>query len=498
MQPRPPQLLLAKGIEAYESERWDQVVSLLGEFCARYERHPRHAKMLKYLGIGQLRTGRNREAAETLARVVEGDPDDVTLREMLGHALRLGGRQREASNVYRRCLELGPENPVGTKAALAEVGLRLGRVDEAAGIMRACDEEGVVHPRLDLVRGMLALRSGEGRPAAIASLQRHPADDLADDLRPSVFSALGDLFDAEGRYDEAWAHYTIANETAPDAFNAAVLESWIGAVIKAWTPELVRRLQRWGDASERPVLIVGMPRSGTTMTEQLVARHPGVARGGELRALSDIVKGLPARIGGALPERAGALREPDVRASASAYLAAIDEVSPEAARVTDKMPMNLLQLGFFGAMFPRARVIHCRRDPRDNCLSCYCRVFFQDHPWTMRLDWYAAYYRQYQRLMDHWRAVLREVGAPAMLETRYEQVVRDPDGWAGRLHGFVGLAGDGAGGGQGVGDAPTLRADQVGKGIYTSSAGKHERYAAHLAPVYEGLAGEIEAYERGG
>lgn len=498
MQPRPPQLLLAHGLEAYEAGRWDQAAALLGEFVERYERHPRCKKMLPVLGSAQVRAGRPDDAAATLARALEDDPGNADLLELLGHALRLGGRRGEAVEAYRRCLAAGPDDPMGTKAALAEVHLRLGQLDEADAIMREADSAGVSHPRLDLVRGLISLRTGEGRADAIARLEAHRAEEgLADDLCPALFSALGDLLDAEGRYGEAWASYEAANECPADAFRPEVYESQMSDIIGAWTPELVRKLQRWGDASVRPVLIVGTPRSGTTMTELLIARHPGVARGGELRTLSDIVHAMPGRVGGPLHKRAGALGEGDLRRASGEYLAALEAISPDAARVTDKMPMNLLQLGLFAAMFPNGHVVHCRRDPRDACLSCYFRFFFQEHPWSKRLDWVAAFYRQYVRLMDHWRAVLGEVGSPRMLEIRYEDAVADPDGWTRRLGEFVGVGGAAvAPARQSAADAPTLRADQVGKGIYTSSAGKHERYAAHLGVLYGALGDLVEAYER--
>lgn len=491
-------MLLAQGLDAYKAERWVEASDLLAEFCARYEKHPRHTKMLRYLGAAQLNCGQADASIASIERALEVAPDDPELLAMHAQALRLASRRREAAEAYRRCLAAGPADDLGPKAALAEILVRLGRLDEATALADEVEAGGRTHPRLDLARGLVALRTGEGCDEAIERLTHHAdAADLEDDLRPGVLTATADLHDKLGHPDEAWAFYTRSNECGGHAFRPATMEAQVTSVIEHWSPGLIRRLQAWGDPSERPVLIVGTPRSGTTMTELLVGRHPRVARGGELTALGAITRSLPARLGGPFNERAAAMGEGDVRRAADEYLDALRVADPDADRVTDKMPMNLLQLGLFAAMFPNAHVIHCRRDPRDACLSCYCRNFSQNHPWSNRLDWLSAFYRQYARLMDHWRAVFAELDRPPMLETRYERVVADADGWAARLAVFVGLEGEGLSPTrQTEADAPTLRADQVGKGVYDTSVGRHERYAEHLRPLTEALADIIEAYER--
>ncbi|MEZ6318371.1 MAG: sulfotransferase [Phycisphaerales bacterium] len=191
---------------------------------------------------------------------------------------------------------------------------------------------------------------------------------------------------------------------------------------------------------------------------------------------------------------------PELISQAAGYYAReMDRVGAGAARVTNKLPMNVVVLGVFAAMFPRGRIVHCRRDPRDVCLSCYCRMFRESMPFTTRLDWLAGYYRAYQRLMDHWVSVFARLeDPPTVHEVRYETLVRRARGdgarRAGRARGRMG------GGVPGVGEgraSVTLHGPDQ-RGVYTTSAGRHRAYEALLGPVTGALADLIEAYERTG
>ncbi|MEZ6318369.1 MAG: sulfotransferase [Phycisphaerales bacterium] len=168
--------------------------------------------------------------------------------------------------------------------------------------------------------------------------------------------------------------------------------------------------------------------------------------------------------------------------AAEHYARELDRLAPGAARVTNKLPMNVAILGFFAAMFPRGRVVHCRRDPRDVGLSCYFRDFHAPTPYAVRPEWIGEYYRGYARLVGHWRDTFAKLSdPPGVVEVTYEEFVRDPEGGARALVAGVGLAWDDACVAPVQDDRLeiTQRADQSGRGVYGSSVGRHEHYAAH-------------------
>lgn len=500
MQPRPPQVVLGLGKEAFDAGRYERAVGPLAEFVERYERHPAHLAAARMLAMSYIKLGRPEEASSAASAGLARHERDPELWAIQGHAERLCGRYERSEEIFHAYMgsDAGPrEVPIG---AIAEVRLRLGDTEGAREWIGKADGLGVESPTIESIRGMVALRTKVGREEALGRLIAITGGggEMDSAARASAHATMGDLLDSLGRYPEAFEQYTKSNEACEGIdFDPAVSGRRIDEVLAAWTPGVIERLQRWGDPSARPVLVVGTPRSGTTMTEMLLTRHPGCARGGELRALRESIELMNARYQGEVHTKIGKIDEAGMREGAAHYLRALDAVDPDAARVVDKMPMNLVQLGVFAALFPNGHVVHCMRDPRDACLSAYSRHFMQDHPWSRRLDWLAAFYRQYVRAMAHWRGVYAALDRPGMLEVRYEDAVADPDGWTARLAAFVGLDAAEIAGDAVSQNVPTLRPDQVGRGVYKSSSGKHGRYAAELAPLTEALSDIIEAYVSG-
>ena len=235
------------------------------------------------------------------------------------------------------------------------------------------------------------------------------------------------------------------------------------------------------------MFIVGMPRSGTTLTEQILASHPQVAAGGELKALWRIMQRAEkiAQQDDASRRQLEALNPETINAEAAEYLAALSRVSRTADRVTDKMPHNFQALGTIALMFPNARVIHCVRSPMDTCLSCYTHRFNEGHAYANDLATLGLYYREYARLMDYWRAVL----PIRMLESRYEDLIADQEGASRRLIAFLDLEWDDAclDFHKTQGTVRTLSRLQVRQPLYGSSVAQWKRYEKHLGPLKEAL-----------
>jgi hypothetical protein len=239
---------------------------------------------------------------------------------------------------------------------------------------------------------------------------------------------------------------------------------------------------RAGD-SDRPVFIVGMPRSGTTLTEQILASHPKVFGAGELGLMGQAAQMLRR---GSVDSLASASGDSLAKATAF-YLREIGRIDGEAARVTDKMTANFLRLGLIARMFPNARIVHCRRDPMDTCLSCFQQNFRAAHlSWTCDLADLGHYYCQYRRLMDHWRQILP---AGSMLEVDYEDTVSGLETQARRLVDFVGLEWDDACLRFHEADRTVVTAShsQVRRKVYAGSVGRWRRYGGGLRPLADAL-----------
>ncbi len=248
--------------------------------------------------------------------------------------------------------------------------------------------------------------------------------------------ALGKYCDDLGQYDSAFDHYRKANELTKRygvKYDRARLTQRIDQIIASSRSWLSAEAARGASASEVPVLIIGMPRSGTSLAEQILASHPAVFGAGEVsfwNAAYDTYR--KAELEGPSPLEL-------VPGLANDYLGHLTSLSGAAQRVVDKMPANFMYVGLIHAAFRHARIIHMRRHPIDTCLSVYFQNFFNIGAYANDLEDLAHYYREYARISDHWRAV---VPATALLEVPYEELVTDQETWTRRMLDFIGLPWD--------------------------------------------------------
>jgi hypothetical protein len=247
--------------------------------------------------------------------------------------------------------------------------------------------------------------------------------------------AIGKYFDDVKDFEPAFASYRLANELTKRygvRYDRDRLTRRVDRITVAYDRHWLRRMRLEANPSERPVFIVGMPRAGTTLTEQILASHPAVFGAGELRfwhtASADYESSSLSGNGHVA-----------ISGLSGRYLRQIDDLSADALRVVDKMPANTMNLGLIHAAFPNARIIHMRRNPIDTCLSIYFQVFSTTHSYANDLEDLAHYYTQYLRVMEHWRATLPE---GAILDIPYEGLVEDPEAWSRKMLQFVGLPWD--------------------------------------------------------
>src|SRR5439155_14416278 len=212
-------------------------------------------------------------------------------------------------------------------------------------------------------------------------------DGLSDSDRGRLHTALGFMLEKEGRYRPAIEHFDKANRLTPVDFDIGAFRAWVDRVEIQFTADIFRARANLGSQSSLPVLVVGMPRSGTTLTEQVIASHGKAAGAGELTRISLFAKTYNYHEDiGKFTQTLDALRPQGVREIADNYVSLLRFHAPDALRVVDKLPHNFQLLGFVALLWPNARIIHCSRNPADTCLSCYQNPLSDGHPYSRDLS----------------------------------------------------------------------------------------------------------------
>jgi tetratricopeptide (TPR) repeat protein len=331
--------------------------------------------------------------------------------------------------------------------------------------------------------------------AVMEQLARDPTR-VPEPERIDLQFALGKAYADLKQYERSFHHLLAGNRLKRTriAYDDAQSVAYMQRIEDIFDAELLRIKAGSGDPAATPVFIVGMPRSGTTLIEQIIASHPAAAGVGELFDLDNIVQSLAGGNGGALrfPEMVASLSGDELRQVGARYVAAIRELAPTAEHIADKMPWNFHFPGLIHLALPNARIIHSRRDPVDTCLSCFSILFDGDsNRYTYDLGELGRFYRAYEHLMAHWRAVLP---AGVMIEVQYEAVVADLENEARRIIAHCGLAWDDACLAFHKTRRPvrTSSVAQVRQPIYRSSIGRWRPYRDNLRPLLHELGIDAE------
>jgi tetratricopeptide (TPR) repeat protein len=383
-------------------------------------------------------------AAETrLHTVLRREPANVEARCALAKLRSEQGRLEEAQAEYRAVLRTHPDHPQ-LNYVLGELLLELNQQEEALTCFRAALRG---DPKCAPALSQLAIHLRDKLPVDEQQLLHRLAADpqVPDPDRSQILFGLAQISDARGDYEEAARHLEQANvlelaarQQRGQGYAPDVHVRFIDRLLTVFTPEFFARVHGFGVDSERPVFIVGLPRSGTTLLEQVLASHSRVFGAGELRLARENFEDLGRGSDGASEARAlEALKGIDagtVQRLARNHLDRLNVLNDVAARVTDKMPDNYMYLGFLTMLFPKARFLHCCRDPRDVAVSCWITQFRQI-PWANDLEHMASRFAEYQRVMAHWRRVL----PVPVLDVEYEDMVNDLESVARRAIDFCGL-----------------------------------------------------------
>jgi tetratricopeptide (TPR) repeat protein len=419
------------------------------------------------------------------------DPDYAEAHAGLGWVRHEQGHFHEAQAHYRQALRLKPD----LTDAHCNLGTLLEELSDFPGAEGSLREAVRHDPRHAGAHAQLATLLRDKLPDKdLEALRRLAADpDLTDAKRSAVLFGLAQVLDALQAFDEAAKHLERANALSlawwtqsRRGYEPLEHERFIDNLCTIFTPAFFQRVHSLGVEADRPLFIVGLPRSGTTLTEQILAGHSQVFGAGELRLAREDFEALcpDQGIAAGAFDSLGQLDRATVLRVAERHLERLRTLDGSALRVVDKMPDNYLYLGLLATLFPRAKFIHCRRDLRDVAVSCWM-TNFRHIRWANDPEHIAARFRQYQRVMDHWRRVLP---AP-VLEVSYEETVADLEGVARRLVSWCGLEWEPAclKFYQGKQPVRTASVTQVREPIYTRAVGRWKNYENALAPLFAGL-----------
>ena len=503
--------------------RLPECIQLLREII---NRKPDWAAAHYNLGVALAELGDHEAALPAFKMAVHLEPYFAAGHISLARTLRELAFSKSAIEHFRKGLEIEPDNV----DAIIDLANLLADDDKIDGAIQLLEAVRMRHPgiaAIPVTLGTLSHRIGNvsraeywfdlalkinpldtGAIFGKAQVRRYTKTDdillgfleqhlneanISDLQRSSLHFALGKMHDDVGNYDIAFAHFETANNTVKRTtyYDRQTAENSIDSIIQLFTGEFVGKLASMGSNSDLPVFVVGMPRSGTTLTEQIIASHPQAHGAGELLYFASIYNRLPQLlrsnqsslncISTMTPEAATRI--------AGNYLALLKRHSAAALRIVNKTPGNFMFLGFIAGLFPDSKIVHCVRDPMDVCLSIYFQSFKEGHAYSWDLLDIGHFYQLYARLMRHWRTVMPD----RFLDLNYEDLIAEPESTSRRLIEYCGLPWDDRclRFYETTREVKTASIWQVRQPIYKTSARRWRHYARQLEPLRNFLAEDL-------
>jgi len=409
-------------------------------------------------------------------------PDRPEAHNAVGQVFQAMGEFEPALAAYDRATTLPGPAQMDAIANRGTLFMEFGHTAAAAKAMEDAakafpDAPGILLSQTDLRR----FDTGDPLIGQMQALLACEGISLSD--RATLHFGLGKAFLDIGDSERAFRHYDEGNrlKRSTYSYDVGASERWMAGMAETFSRTLLGAKANMGVRSNQPVFVIGMPRSGTTLVEQILASHPLVHGAGKLKRLQTIVDGI---LG--FPGVAPDLTAPQLNSLGEAYLAFVKPMASGRPHVVDKMPSNFLLAGMVRLILPDARIIHCRRDAIDTCLSCYTKLFAGEQAFAYDQPELGRFHRAYQLLMAYWRAILP---GSHFLEVDYEAVVYDLEREARRMLSFLGLAWD---------DAclrfyetkrpvRTASVNQVRQPVYSTSTRRWRKHVAELQPLLAAL-----------
>jgi len=448
---------------------------------------PENADAWYLLALACSESGEREAAIRHYQQALRLDPRHDKAANNLGTVLEAEDKLQEAEESYTRAIGINPRN--------AEAQNNLGAVLSARGDLvraRECFMAAIeanpffIHAHHNLS----TLKTYTAEDPHLTALEKLAADahNLPAEVQIRLWFSLGKAWEDTKRYDDSFAAYARGNSIHRRAidYNEQAAAKSMEDIIQRFDETLTNK-NIVGSMNETPIFIVGMPRSGTTLVEQILSSHSSVFGAGELHYLCDVLA-EQWNLGSGISyiDRLASASGEELAAIGQSYLNKTRRLNATAPRITDKMPGNYFYAGLIHKVFPKAKIIHCVRDPMDTCFSNYSRFFKETMPFAYNLQELGRYWRRYDALMRHWKKILPQA---AILDVRYEDVVEDLEGQARRLLDYCGLPWEDEclAFHQNKRLVKTASVAQVRQPIYQSSVARWQHFSQHLEPLRRAL-----------
>ena len=455
---------------------------------------PDDVQVHRHLGASLQRMGQTTKAIECYERALSLRPDYIPARIKLAEVLRELGRAEEALVQLERVVEFKPDETEAhiilarTLRGLGQAELAIEGLKHHLTLKPDC---GALYYHISMIRPEQALIP------AIEKLIQHPELPIGDAI--CCHFALGNIFKSSESFDQAFSHFLKANTLHRKTFvyDAEENSQNVDKLTKVYSNRFFQRKAKFGSTSQLPIFILGMPRSGSTLVEQIISSHGSVYGAGELQAIPEItltviqqLKYVPSQVLQAqnprlpYPECMSLFDKDMAEEYSTRYLQSLELHCPGASRITDKLPGNFLRIGLIKTLFPQARIIHCQRNPLDTCISLFFHYFI-GLKCSFELTELGKYYLSYQRLMSHWENLF-----PGEIFTvKYEELVMDQERISKQLIDYLGLTWDEKclDFHTNVRSVMTPSNIQVRQPIFENSMDRWKPYEKHLQPLIEVL-----------
>jgi tetratricopeptide (TPR) repeat protein len=429
--------------------------------------------------------GKLEEALECALRVLELAPDKAEPHMLHANILGTMGRHEEAIEAYEQTLAIAPEK-AAVYCSMGHHQKTIGRTDQAIAMYRQCIASRAEHA--EAYWSLANLKTFQFEDEEVAAMQALLDDEsLPDESRVQVHNALGLDFESRKDYDKAFSHFDQCNSLRrnSESYDPVEFETRLDRVIELTDAAFFAEREDIGDPDPAPIFIVGLPRSGSTLLEQILASHSLVDGTHELGELPRIVTKLGQERGKkpGYPDNLPEFSAEDWLAAGQSYLSSTQKYRAGAPHFIDKNPNNFMYIGLLRLMLPNARIINARRHPLDSCFGSYKQLFASGQPFSYDLTELGEYYLQYQRLMDHFHEVIPGF----VLDVQYEKVVGDFETQVHRILDYCGLPFEEAclRFHETTRAVKTASSEQVRQPIYASSVNLWKRYESHLGELAE-------------
>ena len=466
-----------------ESERWELAVEALERL---FKMQPADANILSGFCVALCRAYQYERLLKNIEPVALNRSMDYVANYYVAQAYFEQADMVNAGKYFNRVLAANPDH-IDSLVALASIKTMLGDHDEALRLISPLVNSHSDSPGVALSFSLIGPRFNRSDEAIRLLKKSLSNKSLPSFIRGKLSVSLAQIYEKAGNYEKAFKLFKQGNDLHSPHFDRASYMHRIKAIESVYSEDNVKLLPVADHSFDKPVFIVGMPRSGTSLVEQILASHPQVYGAGELKYiqnysfdLSDL--GINNK---QYPECMSDVSQSQLEKLAEDYIERLEDISNGEDMVTDKMPINYQNLGLIYQLFPNAKIIHCTRDPMDTCVSCYCQFFSGSYYYTFDLDDVGFAYRAYEKQMRFWKKVL----PIAILDVSYEELVKNQESvtkqileycelsWSEECLNFY----------KTPRTVATASVEQVRKPMYSTSVHKWRNYEKHVGALINSL-----------